>query len=512
MATSNVSVSLVAQSIPVILFSALLLALIHKWLLRPSGLPLPPGPPAESWIFGNSLPKAFAYRKFETWTKEYGPVFSLRQGFNTLIVVGRYHAAVEIMEKGGASTVDRPTSIAAGETLSGGMRVLLTPAGERFKKMRRALHAHLQPKSITAYSSTLMYSARQHIYDILEEPSGHQDHAKRYAAAVVMALAYGKVPKSYADPIVLAVNRCLTRLGNNLRPGLWRVDNWSFLRYVPGYLKELQDGHREELNLFKSQLDEVREKMARDEEIPQSFGKYLIERQKELELSDDETAYLAGSMFGAGSDTTASAISVAVMASACYPEATERVRKELDSVIGKERPPQTSDQESLPQTMAFVLETFRWRPVTSGGFAHKATKDIIWQNYRIPKGASVVGNVWSVGRDPQLFPDPESFNPQRWLTPEGKIKEDLKAYTFGFGRRVCPGQHMATASVFLNTALIQWAFHIHADPAHPIDDSAFTESANAHPMPFKVIFEPRAAKTFEGIRDLFEDYVEGLRV
>jgi len=76
---------------------------------------------------------------------------------------------------------------------------------------------------------------------------------------------------------------------------------------------------------------------ARDEEVPQSFGKYLIERQKELELSDDETAYLAGSMFGAGSDTTASAISVAVMASACYPEAAERVRKELDSAIGKER-------------------------------------------------------------------------------------------------------------------------------------------------------------------------------
>lgn len=62
------------------------------------------------------------------------------------------------------------------------------------------------------------------------------------------------------------------------------------------------------------------------------------------------------------------------------------------------------------------------------------------------------------------------------------------------------------SSVFLNTALIQWAFHVRADPTHPIDDLAFTESANAHPMPFKVIFEPRVAKSFEGIRDLFEDY------
>ena len=69
----------------------------------------------------------------------------------------------------------------------------------------------------------------------------------------------------------------------------------------------------------------------------------------------------------------------------------------------------------------------------------------------------------SVGRDPAYFPDPEQFNPERWLTEEGKIKEELKSYPFGFGRRclvfsffflatslyysfrVCPGQYMATA-------------------------------------------------------------------
>lgn len=54
-----------------------------------------------------------------------------------MVVIGRVQAAMDIMEKEGASTVDRPVSISAGETLSGGMRVLLTPAGERFKKMRR---------------------------------------------------------------------------------------------------------------------------------------------------------------------------------------------------------------------------------------------------------------------------------------------------------------------------------------------------------------------------------------
>jgi cytochrome P450 len=134
----------------------------------------------------------------------------------------------------------------------------------------------------------------------------------------------------------------------------------------------------EELTLFKSQLQSVRQKMECGEEVPQSFGKYLLERQNELELSDDETAYLAGSMFGAGSDTTASAISISVLAAACYPKEQQRVWDELESVVGKERPPTMGDQDKLPRTMAWVLETFRWRPVTAGGFPHRSMRDIIW--------------------------------------------------------------------------------------------------------------------------------------
>ncbi|KAF6758908.1 cytochrome P450 [Ephemerocybe angulata] len=552
------------RNVVVVALCVAITAMIHQRQKSKRGLPLPPGPPGH-WLLGNTLPNAFAYRKFEEWTKEYGPIFTIRQGFSTTVVIGRMQAAMDIMEKEGAATVDRPVSIAAGDTLSGGMRVLLTPAGERFKKMRRyvrltmsatvpfflpssvttsgpsfqyttfrcrrartatvyspramplvhaaraidldaALHAHLQPKAVTSYHPVMMKYARQHIIDLIEDPSQHQEHAKRYSASVVMALAYGKDPKSHNDPDIVAVNECLTRLGNNLRPGLWKVDVFPFLKYIPGYLDELKEGHAQELGLFKTQLLQVKQAMERGEEVRDSFGKYLLGRQAELELSDDETAYLAGSMFGAGSDTTASAISVSVMAAACYPETQKRVQEELDRVIGNQRAPTVADQNDLPQAMAFVLETLRWRPVTAGGFAHKTTKDLIWKDYVIPKGTTVMGNVWAVGRDPEYFPDPESFNPQRWLTGDGKLKEDMKSFPFGFGRRVCPGQHMAVSSIFLNTVLTQWAFNIKADPTAPIDPLAFTESANAHPVPFKVILEPRAASSIEGVRELIEDY------
>ncbi|KAK0462942.1 cytochrome P450 [Desarmillaria tabescens] len=489
-----------------LVFAATLLAVVYTRLRRShSGLPLPPGPPSDS-IFGTSFQSEFFYRHFERWTQEYGPVFSFRQGLRTIVVVGRFQAAVDIMEKEGAALADRPRSIAAGETLSGGMRVLLTPAGERFKKMRRALHSHLQPKSVASYSPILMRTARQNMLDIIQDPERHQDHAKRYAAAVVMALAYGKVPPSYEDPEVQSVNRCLTRLGLTMRAGAWKVDILPLLKFVPGYLRPLKDGHAEELGLFKNLLQEVRDQIARGDEVPSSFGKYLIERQNEYQLNDDETAYLAGSMFGAGSDTTASAISVAVMAATCYPETQKKVQEELDAVIGRDRPPTFADQDILPQTMAFVLESFRWRPVTSGGFPHKATRDIIWNNYCIPKGASVIGNVWSVGRDPAVFPDPETFKPQRWIAEDGTLRDDIRSYPFGFGRRVCPGQHIATASTYINTALTLWAFNLREDEKEKVDTLAFTESANAHPMPFKVLFEPRLAGGWDAVREAFETY------
>ena len=53
----------------------------------------------------------------------------------------------------------------------------------------------------------------------------------------------------------------------------------------------------------------------------------------------------------------------------------------------------------------------------------------------------------SIGRDPIYFEDPEVFNPQRWISSEGTIRDDLKSFMFGYGRRACPGQALATTYV-----------------------------------------------------------------
>jgi len=210
-----------------------------------------------------------------------------------------------------------------------------------------------------------------------------------------------------------------------------------------------------------------------------------------LGLSDRELYYLAGAIFGAGSDTTASALGFMTMAAACYPEAQARVQAQLDEVVGRERVPTFEDEDMLPEVTAFVLEVYRWRPVSAGGFSHKAMKDIVWKNYVIPAGAEIIGNHWAISRDPEIYPDPEEFRPQRWLNDQGRIKDDLKFFNFGFGRRVCVGQHVADNSLFINTAMMLWAFTIFPDPSRAIDTYACTDTANIHPQPFSLRMTPR---------------------
>ncbi|KAG1798587.1 cytochrome P450 [Suillus plorans] len=434
-------------------------------------LPLPPGPPGR-WLLGNAMPKSYAPFQFARWTEQYGPVFSLKQGHRIFVIIGRHQAAVDIMEKEGANLADRPSSIAVQDTLSGGLRIILEGSGERLRRLRRALHAGLQPRVAETYEPIQTRHSKNLVLDILNDPKNHQGHAMRYSASVVMSFTYGKTtPTSYTDPEIVAVNRSLAHFGQAIQPGAYLVDTYPILRFIPGYLSQLKAWHQEELALFNGQLDAVRRQM-REGTARASFARFILEHQKQYQLEDKQLGYIAGGMFAAGSDTTASAITIMMMAAAIHTDAQARVQEELDDVVGRTRLPTFADQEMLPQVTAFMLESLRWRPVSIGGFAHRATKDIIWNNYLIPA-------------------EPHQFNPQRWIDDAGRVRSDLKFFTFGFGRRVCPGQHVATRSIFINTALILWAFRLSENPAAKIDTLAFSDTATIHAAPFELCLEKR---------------------
>ncbi|KAG1724555.1 cytochrome P450 [Suillus lakei] len=457
--------------------------------LAKHAFPLPPGPPG-SWFWGSAMPSKNVTHTITQWVQKYGPVVSVRQGNHISVIIGSVETANEIMEKEGSALVDRPHAIAADEMFSQNMRLVLIRVGSRFRRMRKAAHVQLQPKAVEEYRDIQSEDAKQLVCDILKTPEKHQEHVKRFSNSVILRITYGKLtPTANTDPEVVGMKLVVERFGMVMRPGAYLVDRMPILRYVPWYGRQLKTWFREEHELALRQMERVKNEITSGIAGP-SFMRTLLERHGH-QLSKDEMSFLGGTLFGAAADNTAAAITTAILAAACHPEAQARVQEQLDVVVGGERAPSFKDVQRLTELHAFMYESLRWRPVVPLGFPHRATRDIIWEEFRIPAGATVYGCHWAISHDATAFPDPENFDPQRWIERYGHIRPDLKSFPFGFGRRVCPGQYLASDSVLITLAYLFWAFRILEPNDAPIDRWAFEDNLIAHAKPFSVIFSPR---------------------
>ena len=122
---------------------------------------------------------------------------------------------------------------------------------------------------------------------------------------------------------------------------------------------------------------------------------------------------------------------------ALNPRVVAKAQEELDRVVGKERLPDFSDKDDLPYIDALVKELLRWGPPLPISVPVKAAQDDIYREYSIPAGTTVIENIWAVFRDPAIYPDPEAFNPDRFLK-DGKLNPlvyNPEERVFGSGRR-----------------------------------------------------------------------------
>lgn len=187
-------------------------------------------------------------------------------------------------------------------------------------------------------------------------------------------------------------------------------------------------------------------------------------------------------------------------------------------MVGNDRLPNFQDAQDLPYVRAVIAETLRWRPVAVlGGTPHATTEDIDFNGFFIPKGSTVISNMWSIHMNEKDFPDPHHFKPERF-TEERDYPGQWGHSAYGWGRRVCVGQWLANNSLFLNISRLIWAFNI--GPAKdeqgneiPVDIFAFSNGFNSLPDPFKVSITPRSPiharvieREFEAAHDEFAAY------
>jgi len=187
-----------------------------------------------------------------------------------------------------------------------------------------------------------------------------------------------------------------------------------------------------------------------------------------------------------------------------HPDVQSRAQAEIDEVVGSARLPSFSDRPSLPYVEALLRETMRCNPVLPLSVPRATTEDDIYNGYLIPKGTTIIPNVWGMTHNEDKYSDPMTFNPSRFLTEAGQVNDDNPVLTFGFGRRLCPGRHLAERSVWAMMVSVLAVFDI----SKAKDDDGkeinfvpkFTSGQATHPMPFPCTIAPRSAEKEKLVR------------
>lgn len=158
-------------------------------------------------------------------------------------------------------------------------------------------------------------------------------------------------------------------------------------------------------------------------------------------LSDAELLDQVRSLMAAGFDTTSGAASWLVVELGRNPEAFAAVRAEVDAVLG-DRIPTTDDLRALPLTLGAVQEVLRlWPPGPAAPRLSIAPSEL--HGMEIPAGRMVLYSAYVTGRLPELWPDPERFDPTRWA-PGAPEPKPYSFVPFGGGNRRCIGFALAT--------------------------------------------------------------------
>jgi len=189
-------------------------------------------------------------------------------------------------------------------------------------------------------------------------------------------------------------------------------------------------------------------------------------------MSDEQLMAECLTLFGAGHETTATALTWTWYLLCQHPESHQRVQHEVDRVL-LGRTPGYADLAQLPYSLQVFKEALRIYPP---GYAtsRRALRDVVIDGYYVAKGQVVLIAPYTLHRREEYFPEPEKFDPERFA-PEREKQLPRHAYLpFGAGPRICIGNHFSSMEGHLLLAAlaqrVSFALvpgqHIVVDPAH----------------------------------------------
>ena len=422
---------------------------------------LPPGP--FPWpLFGNhfhiKLPRPWI--QMEEMSKQYNnPMITIWHGHRPNIICNDAWTISDLLDKRANIYSSRPHMVMLGDSRNATeYDQVCLPYNDQWRYHRRLMHNATGMQAIRGHRPIQDNEIKVLTRDLLVSPDKFVKAIERYSISIVSTIGFGRRVDKMDDSVAQVALKFMEGVDFVL-PGLFMMETIPFLIKLPRWIYPLASKLKEngkKFNRFFSSLSREGSQAGKD-----NFAKQLFLEQEKNGLTNEEISFLTGNLVGGGVDTTASTTISFILAMCVFQDVQKKAQEELDRVVGKDRLPDWSDEPNLPYISAIVSESLRWRTVTIlGGIPHTPVHDDSYRGYVIPSGAWVTGNLWSIHRNPEDFPDPDVFNPERFLDAKRPFPTKRGHSAFGWGRRQCSGQPLAEQGLFLSMARILWAYEI----------------------------------------------------
>ncbi|KAH7840636.1 hypothetical protein Vadar_019517 [Vaccinium darrowii] len=197
-----------------------------------------------------------------------------------------------------------------------------------------------------------------------------------------------------------------------------------------GILRDIIEGRRNSLMKHNDMLD------------------YLLkEEDQRYKLSDDEIIDQVIMILYSGFETVSTTSMMAIKYLHDHPSALQKIRDEHFAIRGRKKPEEPldwNDYKSMVFTRAVIFETSRLATVVNG-VLRKTTQEMTLNGNVIPRGWRIYVYTREINYDPFLYPEPQVFNPWRWL--DKSLESHNYCFLFGGGTRLCPGKELGIVTI-----------------------------------------------------------------
>lgn len=486
----------------VVLASAVLLAAVHQYKRskEPSHPPGPKGYPLIGNLF--DVPHHDVGRVYRDWTPLYGPIIYMHVFGREFVVLNTAKVVSDLLDKRSGNYSSRPRWVMAGELVGRFTNsVLFTPYGKRLRSCRQLLHSWLSQRVVNSYIPLQTLGVYKFMEDLLHTPEDFFQHFRSASGMVILKMTYGIDCAPANDPWI-AMSEELGHITTHAgEPGRWLVDSFPWLAYIPtwfpgaGFKRWALEARKTAINLVYMPYQKVKSEVLTGKAPPSLVASGITSKGGASITHDNETsiAMCSGSIYAGGIDTVFSLITTFILIMTRHPDVQGKAQAELDQVVGPDRLPTLEDKENLPYLECVVKECFRINAIAPL-VPHSPSEDDVYEGYIIKKGTWILTNTWALLNDPEVYPNPSQFDPSRFSGPNPQT--DPRLYSFGFGRRHCPGMHFAETTIFLNVSHLLWMFRFGPKKDEVTGEEMMPEFKYHHghlsfPEPFKCDITPR---------------------